>query len=474
MTLLIVFGNLAIFVNAQTGFIVFVAPTGDGMSAPFVEVPGQQPTEIGTDLLTVSGSTPAPSVSPDGNWIAVVGQTLQDESNSAYNIYVFSPTGANFHSITSFTNPQQQGLAALPEAITFSPDSSKIAFTIESYGKGASSVSLLFCDVATCTQNVPVGSVSASGFDGMGVAWSPDGESLVSPVTCGVDCPDDPSSGYPVLVTDLRIMPAIANGGNQARELTLPMQSSYSNAMMQVLPSYSPDGTMIAFVVWDMNLNLSPGLSGYADCQSSSIYLVSSQGGTPTLVETIPNVVITSVSWVADPASSGRLLFSAIQPSNGQAAGVWEVNTDGSGLQEVMNNSGDAVWSSSLSFAGINNVSTMSSLSSTSSYAGYKSSYSSKLSSPPASSSSSLSFGSQEIELVLPLVAVISVATVAAMFLRRKSERQNAFERYSLKAGLSGTDQTSMTPVKAGSCRNCGSALRLGARFCENCGSAVS
>jgi hypothetical protein len=474
-SLFLTFGNLVIFSQAQAGAIIFVAPTGQGTSAPFIETPGQQPVEIQTSLVTVSGSVPAPAVSPDGRWISVVGQTYQDESDSAYNIYAFSPTGADFHHITSFTTPQQQGYAALPEGIAFSPDDSKIAFTVETYGNGAKSASLLFCDVATCTQTVSVGSVSVSGFDGMGVAWSPDGGSLVSPVTCGTDCPDDPSTGYPVLVTDLRIMPAVSNGGDQAVELTLPLSSSYSNAMMQVLPVFSPDGTTVAFVVWDMNLNLNPGLSGFSECQSSSIYVVSSKGGTPSLVATIQNSLITSVSWVNDPGASGTLLFSEAQPSNLQSAGVWEVNVDGSGLQEVMNKGTSAVWSSSLVLSQVNN---------TSSISNSKTSGSSFPSASNTSSQNRTNYDSTVVgggffspSFILPVAAVVAVAAVLVLFVATRSTRSPQDTNRPSTMPHGGSDispSPRVSPAAQLSCSNCGSKLGSNERFCAACGYRVA
>jgi hypothetical protein len=353
---LYLFGLLLLLIaqtSAQTtGAIVYVLPTENNMQGVFVDFPGERTYQIPVSFDSISEL----QISPNGEWVGVIGQTLKDVSNDAWNIYVFSPTGAQFTSITSFTSSQAQGYTALPEALAFSNDGSKIAFTVVTLGGQAQSVSLISCELPTCVQSVGVGSVSLSGYDGVGVAWSPDGQSLVVPVTCSSDCPTSDSTIIPV--TSLWIVPDITNGQDSAKELTSPLPSSFNEAKEQVLPVFSPDGTSLAFVVW--SVNLASGAQGFSAVSTSSIYVVSAQGGAPTLVYSVQGALINSLSWIQDPNGSGTLLFSEAQPSTLSAMGVWMINTDGSGLKELLSGSALGVWSSTISLSNLENVTTQS------------------------------------------------------------------------------------------------------------------
>jgi Tol biopolymer transport system component len=129
-------------------------------------------------------------------------------------------------------------------------------------------------------------------------AWSPDGEQIVFAVA------------WP---TSLRGIWVVGADGRHRRRLTSGADES---------PSWSPDGAEIAFIRFT-----SPGID------YSSIFVVPSQGGTPTALSTDPSVSDFAPDWSPD---GSRIVFGSTRPDNTQAD-LWMMNRDGSDPRRVTN-----------------------------------------------------------------------------------------------------------------------------------------
>ncbi len=94
------------------------------------------------------------------------------------------------------------------------------------------------------------------------------------------------------------------------------------NKFTDWLPSFSPDGTMIAFVAEDDPNNFN----------AWDVYVVPSSGGEPRKLSSKPSTDPAAVAWSPD---SQQLIFIAKRSDADGGAGIYKVNVDGSGEQKL-------------------------------------------------------------------------------------------------------------------------------------------
>ena len=161
----------------------------------------------------------APVLSPDGKTIAFLSNGSVKKGEVFIDLYLGdAATGKRIKRLVqSTTNPQFEELRLLYSQGSFSPDSKKFAFTAQTEGRDVLSIADIKTGDIVQYDKLPIDGV-------IGPSYSPDGKHIVF-------------SGVSNGVTDLCVVDA---DGKNMRHLT---QDRYGDLM----PSWSPDGTRIAY-----------------------------------------------------------------------------------------------------------------------------------------------------------------------------------------------------------------------------------
>ena len=179
-----------------------------------------------TQLTPGSTSDSSPAYSPDGSQIAFARSNGGDSD-----IWVMNANGSNPHDITNTVeNPESSP--------SWSPDGSLIA-----YARGPLGSEDIYVASADGS-GTPLNLTDDPAIDNHDPSWSPDGSQIA--YVASEDTSNGPTNLPQVLVMD-------ANGANQH---TISDVSSGANFSAD--PSWSPDGTKIAF-------SFSPGINGFDD-----------------------------------------------------------------------------------------------------------------------------------------------------------------------------------------------------------------
>ncbi|MEX1055291.1 MAG: peptidase S9, partial [Rhodothermales bacterium] len=158
----------------------------------------------------------APSVSPDGKYVAFLSEIELFEINL---FIADAETGKVIKSLKSpAADPHMDALRFINSAGSWSPDGKKLAFV--SFAEGDNQISIMDVDDRNVERNIAVAGVNAM----TNLAWSPDGESIAF-------------SGLNGGISDLYILNLQTNAVRQL------MGDRYADLQ----PAWSPDGTQIAF-----------------------------------------------------------------------------------------------------------------------------------------------------------------------------------------------------------------------------------
>jgi Tol biopolymer transport system component len=221
----------------------------------------------GTGLTQLTGcSATPPSWSPDATKIACIKQDLEPQSGQYMGeIYTMNSDGTNLTRLTYFsgTCPQnewgQQGPCPIKRHPSWSPDGSKIAYSVQGYYYDDEYLAWVpgsaHIEVVSSTD----GSLIASGgyFDAWWPDWSPDGTRIVFYA--------------PSATSRIYVMNADGTG---AKALTRDSDTSFARADRD--PVWSPDGRKIAFTrVSDIN-----------QVTNQQLWLMNADGSGQTIVAT--------------------------------------------------------------------------------------------------------------------------------------------------------------------------------------------
>ena len=241
-------------------------------------------------LTSLEGKEIEPSLSPDGSHVALAWRMNRDEK---YHIYVLPLSSETLLQVSDSATSDDFG----PQ---WSPDGTQIAFVRFEEGTR--------CEVLSVS---PVGGparhlADCDKYEGDNLAWSPDGSTLA------LKAPD--SKGLDLLTP--------ADG--KLRHFTEVPASE----MLDSTPSFSPDGSQLAFVRWHA--------AGVAN-----VYVVPVSGGEPKRL-TFDNLKVDGLTWEPD---SHHIVFSS---NRGGPFSLWRVDVDG-GPAERVPQSGRAAYSPAMS-----------------------------------------------------------------------------------------------------------------------------
>ncbi len=231
-----------------------------------------------------------PSWSPDGTKIAFGRTTFTVKSQ----IYVMNADGSNPTRITNNSASDSQP--------SWSPDGTKIAFVSDRDGN--SEIYVMNADGSNQTRLT-----NDAGFD-LDPAWSPDGTKIA--FTSSRDFPPvgNIANGFEVYVMN-------ANGSNPVR-LT-------NNSTLDAGPSWSPDGTKIAFNTQRDGLPL--------------IYVMNSNGSSQVNITQSTTLDSADPEWSPDGTTIAFTSYNRVGQTN--ADEIFLMNADGSNIRRITTSSFD-------------------------------------------------------------------------------------------------------------------------------------
>lgn len=232
-----------------------------------------------------------PAWSPDGAKIAFGRQTFTEQSQ----IYVMNADGTNPTRITNNSSSDREP--------AWSPDGTKIAFV--SSRDGNEEIYVMNADGSNQTR---LTNNTAFDFD---AAWSPDGTKIVF-----ASSRDFPPVGNIASAFEIYMMNA--NGSNQVR-LT-------NNTVVDAQPTWSPDGTKIAFSSQRDGLPL--------------IYLMNPDGSNVTNATQSTTFDASDPEWSPDGTAIAFTSYQRVGPQT-SADEIFLMNVDGSNIRRCTNTTFD-------------------------------------------------------------------------------------------------------------------------------------
>jgi Tol biopolymer transport system component len=241
-------------------------------------------------LISMRGFQATPAFSPSSTLVAF------RQSDGVRNTGIYAAAVGGEKPVQVTNNPHD----CCP---TWSPDGDQIAFT--RYSDKTVSIYLVSALGGT-ERRIYQGTASM----GSGISWSPDGKWLAFPESS----PADPTRSTVSLLS-------LADSSTHA--LTSPPPGSLDHE-----PSFSPDGTKLAFI--------RSTVAGV----SNDVYVMSATGGQPKRLTIDNRPIMGPPTWTVD---SKEIIFSS---NRGATTGLWRVSPDDGTLRPVAGPLGDAKWPS--------------------------------------------------------------------------------------------------------------------------------
>jgi Tol biopolymer transport system component/DNA-binding winged helix-turn-helix (wHTH) protein len=250
-----------------------------------------QPSRIEVvPLISLRGFQATPAFSPSGTLVAF------REHDGAHSTGIFAAAVGGEKSVQVTNDPGDCCPA-------WSPNGDRIAFVRYSGKK----VSIYIVSALGGTEHrVYKGTASA----GSGIAWSPDGKSLVFPESSAAD----PTRSW---------VSVLSLADSSTRPFTSPPPG-----FMDHEPAFSPDGTKLAFV--------RSAVAGVCN----DVYVMPATGGPPKRLTFDNRPIMGPPTWTAD---SKEIIFSS---SRSAMDGLWRVSVENGTLRPVAAPVGDAEWPS--------------------------------------------------------------------------------------------------------------------------------
>lgn len=268
-------------------------------------------------LLAGCGISPRiETVAPQGGNIVFTSSRAvdgTDAANSVTNIWTINPDGSGSRALTSLT-----AAGASSASPAWSPDGSKIAY--ESFraldGSNASIPAVnIWVMNADGSGNTPLTRLTAQPVSSIHSAWSPDGSKIAFDSTRALD-----GTNSAIGVPNVWVVKSDGSGAVPLTKLTAAMASS-------VLPAWSPDGTMIAFVS-------ARALDGTnSPIAVRNVWIMNSDGSNQHPLTQLTAAGSSDIAWSPDGARIAFVSTRSLDGTDtaGNAANLWVMNADGSG-----------------------------------------------------------------------------------------------------------------------------------------------
>ena len=296
-------------ITAFTGELFLTNPDGSGA-----------PQAVPLNQLV---DTELPVWSRDGRLLSAAA--AKSGGGPQKDLYVFDPSGGGVRNITHLTTPGIPcGLGTqppIPEAQAFSRDSGRLVYTL--YEICTDPITLIqhkdfviFSTRLSDGQTVNLGGSTITGFDGIGIDWSPTQDVIVTPLST-FDASFNP-------VTALFVGPPNTGALPSFSRITSP-PGIFGGTVYDLYPTYSPAGDRIAFVRLSIDsLNR----------ETATLRIVDGTGDHPVGPQ-LSNELITHIGWSQDGST---LVFDrgAYSPFNQGSLGLWTIGVDGTGLRNIV------------------------------------------------------------------------------------------------------------------------------------------
>jgi hypothetical protein len=311
---------------AGTAQVSFVNPDGSGI----------QPRPLDNTLVDPQ----EPIWTKDGQRLAATATTVGGSAQK--NVFGFNPDGTGIRAITNLTTPTIPcGSFTKPWVIAgkaYSRDGQKLVYSIYEVCRDAqlmqhSTWELVVNDVASGQQTAIIGGGHFDAYQGVGLDWSPNSDTVVVPLSTA-----DPSNLAPVTAlfsgppTDNAL--GIDSHGSYKQITSPPGSLSYTSYDLE--PAISPDGLHVAFVRFVTNV--------FTNASTASLMTVDISGANEKVLTVLNQEIVTHIGWSPDGA---KLVFDrgtlGLIPNIG-SRGLWVINANGSGLTQIVSTS---AWSPS-------------------------------------------------------------------------------------------------------------------------------